>query len=236
MKFPPLHRLVCCLFFMAFSFIARADHRPIREERLEKLRQSADYRYEERETFQLWEWIGKSIDRILRYISRLFNWDMPIPEADTWSVAVWILALLAAAAVLYIVFRGNWSRLFSRKKTTRQPDYSVLDENIHTLNFTDEIEAALREGNRRKAIRLFYLRTLKQLTDAGVLEWQVNKTNSEYLFEMKKPSLRQDFAFLCTAFEYIWYGEFEPSETLYEETFSRFRSFGEKIGALNKTA
>jgi hypothetical protein len=229
MKFHRLHRLVCSLFFTGFVIVAQAAHRPIRKDRLEKLQQSADYRYEEKETFQLWEWINKLIERILRKISRLLNWDMPIPDADTWSVMVWVLALLAAAAVLYIVFRGNWSRLFFRKRTTRQPDYSVLDENIHTLNFTDEIEAALRDGNQRKATRLYYLRTLKQLTDAGALEWQVNKTNSDYLYELKRSDLRRDFAFLCTAFEYIWYGEFQPSESLYQETFSRFRSFAEKI-------
>jgi hypothetical protein len=80
---------------------------------------------------------------------------------------------------------------------------------------------------------LYYLRTLKQLTDAGALEWRVNKTNSDYLHELKRADLRMDFAFLCTAFEYIWYGEFQPSESLYQETFSRFRLFAEKIQPLD---
>jgi hypothetical protein len=234
MKFPLVYRLVLCLFFTAFFSGAEASHRPISRERLEKLKQDADYRYEERETFQLWEWLGKLGERIRRYISRWLDWDMPIPEADTFSVVVWVLAFLASGALLYIVFRGNWSRLFSRKKTIRREgEYSVLDENIHALNFSDEIEAALREGNQRKATRLYYLRMLKQLTDAGALEWQVNKTNSDYLHELERADLRMDFAFLCTAFEYIWYGEFQPSESLYQETFSRFRSFSEKIPPVN---
>jgi hypothetical protein len=225
-------RYISLFFFMAViqNLSAQEEHRPIDPERLEKIRRDADYRYEERITFKLWEWLGKIGEYIRRALSRVFDSDIALPQSGVSRIVLWVLAILAALAVVYIIFRGNWIRIFSRKRfSANRPDYSVYEENIHEMNFADEIEAAIRSGNLRKATRLFYLRALKELSDAGRLEWQINKTNSDYLQEIKDPVLRRDFAFLCTAFEYIWYGEFQPSDALYEETFSRFREFSAKL-------
>ncbi len=228
----PAFRNILLIFFFSGVRIAsgQEEHRPIDPDRLEKIRRNADYQYEERITFQFWEWLGKIGEYIRRYLSKIFDFDIAVPQTGVPKIFLWILAILAAAAIVYIVFRGNWIRIFSRKRfSSKAREYSVFEENIHELNFADEIEAAIQAGNLRKATRLFYLRTLKELSDAGQLEWQINKTNSDYLQEIRNPVLRRDFAFLCTAFEYIWYGEFQPSDALYEETFSCFREFSAKL-------
>lgn len=225
-------RYIFPFFFTAVTQIlsAQEEHRPIDPERLEKIRRNADYRYEERITFELWDWLGKIGEHIRRALSRFFDFDISLPRTGVSHIVFLILAFTAAFAVVFIIFRGNWIRIFSRKRfSANRPHYSVFEENIHEMNFADEIEAAIRSGNLRKATRLFYLRALKELSDAGILVWQINKTNSDYLQEIKDPVLRRDFAFLCTAFEYIWYGEFQPSDALYEETFSRFREFLAKL-------
>jgi len=50
-----------------------------------------------------------------------------------------------------------------------------------------------------------------------VIEWDIEKTNSDYLYEIKNEKLRNDFAYLSYLYNYIWYGEFE----LEEETFTK---------------
>ena len=73
----------------------------------------------------------------------------------------------------------------------------------------------------REAVRLLYFQTLKQLSDAGRIEWQPYKTPTQYLYEVRLPAFRQ----LTNHFLQVRYGNFEATE----ELFRTMRALQEEI-------
>lgn len=120
-----------------------------------------------------------------------------------------IICLIAAAIIAFFIWRVvgmNKSRLFARKAEGGL-QYSIGEENIHNISFDDAILQAINSGNYRQAIRLLYLQSLKTLSDKELIHWQINKTNSDYLTEVKDKPWSRLFRSLTHHFEYIWYGE-----------------------------
>nr|WP_262905325.1 DUF4129 domain-containing protein [Hymenobacter nitidus] len=85
--------------------------------------------------------------------------------------------------------------------------YDTAAEDIHSLDFNTLLAQAEAAGNYRLAVRLGYLAVLKQLTDHGLIRWQPEKTNHDYLRELTAGSLRPAFQEITRQFEYVWYGE-----------------------------
>lgn len=215
--------------------IARAAEEPVLRDfdpqKIEEYRNRSEYDYGERLQFTFWDWLERLGERISRLLREYFNFKFPEAGIDQGDVILFIVAALAVAGIVFLIFKGKFGWLFSGRKfkTRKEPEYSVYEENIHDINFGDEIEQAVQSKNYRKAIRLFYLKSLKLLSDAGHIQWQINKTNTDYRREISHKALREEFDFLSLAFEYVWYGEFEPTEETFLETFDKFRSFNNRF-------
>lgn len=238
MRFKRLSYLFFLLLFSAMSVFGQAvAHRRFDNEKLEKYKNSSDYQYGEKFRFSFPDWLNEMLEKIIRFLEDLFHIDaLDQPGVSKgFPIILWTVAILAVVGLLYIIFRGKWTWLFSGKKYTKQEkeqEYSVYDEDIHSIDFTDEIELAIQQRNYRKATRLFYLRSLKLLSDADEIEWKINKTNTEYSREIKNKQRRADFDSLSLRFEYIWYGEFEVSEETYMDTFEKFRRFNQQFNSI----
>jgi hypothetical protein len=68
------------------------------------------------------------------------------------------------------------------------------------------------------ATRYYYLWLLKTLSDRNIIEWDIEKTNGDYLNEISNLELKNEFQFLSYVYEYSWYGEFNLNETDFEKT------------------
>jgi hypothetical protein len=107
--------------------------------------------------------------------------------------------------------------------------YTESTENIHEINFDEEIEKAIASHNYRLAVRLLYLRSLKQLSDNGLIQWQPEKTNSVYVYELNNPSVRQSFVSLTRQFEYVWYGGFNIDGAAFGNINQLFQNFKKQL-------
>ena len=102
-------------------------------------------------------------------------------------------------------------------------------KNIHEIDFDQNIEDAVNGKNYRLAVRLLYLKSLKRLSDSGLIDWQINKTNSVYVNELNHPTKKTEFLKLTHQFEYIWYGEYFLERPGYQHIESSFKEFMKKI-------
>jgi hypothetical protein len=136
------------------------------------------------------------------------------------------LALLIALAV-FIIFKvmGIDLKIFSGKSKSIDIPYLESEDNIHEINFNQEIEAAIAANNFRLAIRLFYLQILKQLNDAGQIQWQPEKTNNAYVLEIQDAGKKHIFKNLTDQFEYVWYGEFAINRQEFDQIKTGFEKF-----------
>lgn len=55
------------------------------------------------------------------------------------------------------------------------------------------IEEAIANRNYRFALRLNYLRSLKILSDKEIINWKIDKTNHEFIGEIKHSNLKSTF-------------------------------------------
>ena len=89
--------------------------------------------------------------------------------------------------------------------------YTVEEDTIYGVDFPGGIAEALSRQNYREAVRLLYLQTLKQLSDAERIDWQLYKTPTQYINEVRLPAFRQ----LTNHFLRVRYGNFEATEELF---------------------
>ncbi|MBO7139906.1 MAG: DUF4129 domain-containing protein [Prevotella sp.] len=130
------------------------------------------------------------------------------------DVVYYSLIGLGALLVLFLswlVWKKN-PKLFMRKE--EEPlDYDVQEDTIYGVDFEAGISEALSQKDYRQAVRLLYLQTLKQLSDAGHIDWQPSKTPSQYVREYGHKA----FAELSQHFILVRYGNFEATEALFQE-------------------
>ncbi len=170
-----------------------------------------------------WNWLG-----------HLFSFGSKHPTAWGlfWEIIKILFLLSGVAAVVFVIFKSqgiNILGMFRRKSATAPIPYSEFFEDINEINFDTEIDNAIAKHNYRFAVRLLYLKCLKKLSDAGLIEWQIDKTNSAYINELADQGQREAFGMLTRQFEYIWYGEFLIDGQVYKNINSSFQDFNKRV-------
>lgn len=142
--------------------------------------------------------------------------------ADVNNVLVYLIFGAAVLLAVVLLIRTQKSSLFY--SPARKLGYEVNDENIHEIDFEEQINAAVSEGDLRKATRLIYLYAIKMLSDKNLIRWVPGKTNHEYLEEIKSEELKAAFSGLGFYFEYVWYGHFEVGEATFNKMKNLFNN------------
>ena len=169
------------------------------------------------------------INLLQRLLQKFFNWlsdvfGINIDFIDYKTLEIIIYALLAVGA-LYLLIRflieNPMSRVFKTEETTIET-FNYTEENITEVNFDQLISQANNEGNLRLATRFLYLKSLKILAKNNIIEWHFDKTNSDYLNEIKNSETRQLFKKVSYVYDYVWYGEFPVNKEQFENNKAYF--------------
>ncbi len=144
-------------------------------------------------------------------------------------VLLWTLAVLFILFVLYRLFLAEG--VFRRESKTARQQTAEVEEEIITgeSDFDNLISQALQTNNYRQAVRYQYLKTLHRLADKDFVELARDKTNFQYVREIKNPAFQNDFASLTLNYEYVWYGEFMIGRNVYQKIEAGFNGLNQKI-------
>jgi len=143
-----------------------------------------------------------------------------------------ILLLIALATILYFLYKKQ-PGLFMRTRKTKPMPYDLEEENIHQINFDKELSLALDNRDYRLAIRLLYLQTLRFLSENNLIDWQIHKTPTEYLYEIANQEMKQPFRSFTNHFLQVRYGNHKASIELFEtmrDMQTSIRSIQERRG------
>lgn len=199
------------------------------QEAMQKYLSSDEFNYKEDYTFT------SALDKFIESLKRYFIWLLekifgPI-EADKLFDALpsrekvlYTITFILFALTLLFFYRTKLRFLFY-KKSKKNSSSNFLEENIHEIDFVNEIFNAEVEKKHRLAIRLHFLALLKTLDTNEYIQWQTHKTNREYLLELTDETLRKSFEEIVSIFEYVWYGEFVPTEAQYKKAVATFVEF-----------
>ena len=132
--------------------------------------------------------------------------------SDLTSIVFKLLCGLIVLVALYFVIRillnhkGKW--FFNKNDESIVIDINNTEQLIQSADFEQLISVIEKNGDTRQGIRLYYLWLLKDLKDHDLIDWHPEKTNSDYLSELKEETLRKEFSYLSYLYNYIWYGRF----------------------------
>ena len=127
-----------------------------------------------------------------------------------------VIGILLIGVVGWLVYKFR-PGIFGRGKKDSL-DYELEDDTIYGIDFEAAISAALERQDYREAVRLRYLQTLKLLTEAEKIDWQLHKTPTQYTYEFADEA----FLKMTRHFLRIRYGNFEATPEIYEEMTASF--------------
>jgi len=102
-------------------------------------------------------------------------------------------------------------------------------ENIFSINYQKEIEKATNAGDYRLAIRLMFLRALKQLSQKKIIQYKQERTNFDYLSQLYSTGYYSDFFRLTRNYEYTWYGKFDVNRENFGIIKNEFENFDRRL-------
>ena len=237
-----LHAVICTFIFVSFSTLAEVKkyspkletlaqdtskitvRKPL-ESKMTALRKLKDYQYTIQESQVIDTWWKRLLRRFFNWFSNLFT---GVGNPTFWKIAAYVFI---ASVVVYITLKlmdVDFTGLY-RKKNNNEIPYETLGENIHAIDFTESIAEAITKKNYRLAVRLYYLKALKELTDREMIDWRINKTNRSYVYELNSPTLRPDFEQITLQFEYAWYGDFPVDENQFLNIKNQFLTFSNSV-------
>ncbi len=143
---------------------------------------------------------------------------VPLGQRSWFQTLLWIITIGAFAAVLIMYLSGSNVGLFRKKNviTTKETEEDFSTEDIFAINYQKEIDKAVSQGNYRLAIRLQFLRLLKNMSEKNIIRYKQDKTNLDYLMELHPTGYYNNFFRITRNYEYSWYGQFNVSEDAYK--------------------
>ena len=104
-----------------------------------------------------------------------------------------------------------------------------LEEKIHEVNLYKLLEEYQQKQDYRMLIRIYYLIIIKELSIKKYINWEIQKTNGNYIQEMFNNKLFEEFKKLTLIFERVWFGEVEINQEIFKNLEPIFKKTIENI-------
>jgi hypothetical protein len=145
----------------------------------------------------------------------------------------YILPYLILALLIFLLIRFflkvNSRTLITGQKETASFQFTEDEQIIKNEDINALINNAIEQKNYRLAIRYYYLLSLKHLTEKEVITWQQEKTNEDYITEIKSETIKSSFKNITRIYDYVWYGEFNVDQLRFENLKIPFESLNNTI-------
>ncbi len=139
-----------------------------------------------------------------------------------------LLVILAIYLIVKVLINENFNSLFQKKVKTIN-DINLTEEHIEGIDINKLLTKAIESKDYRLAIRYQFLLTLQKLSKSDIIEWHFDKTNSDYLSEIKPPEIQKGFKQIAYLYDHIWYGEQTIDNIKYTKSVLDFESINKQI-------
>ncbi len=196
-------------------------------ETIEELKSDEDFNYIEIEqTENLWTRFKNWVNQLW---SQLIEWLFGVTEIKGfWGTVLSLLPYLIIVGILFLIgwlfMKVNPKDMLLESQTLPSVLLTEDEEIIQNQNIDQLIAKTLEQKNYRLAIRYYYLKALKQLTDKDLIDWQSQKTNMDYYRELPNHEIQQQFQVITKLYDFIWYGGFEVDQNTYLQAEKEFKN------------
>lgn len=156
---------------------------------------------------------------------------VPLSEQKWFQTVLWLIIIGGFVAFLTVYLYSSNIGLFRKAPTYvgSSDDESFATDNIFEINYQKEIDRAISMGNYRMAIRLLFLRSLKDLSNKKIIHYTQDRTNFDYLSQLHATRYYNDFFRITRDYEYAWYGQFEINPEKFTIIQNDFENFSHQL-------
>lgn len=158
------------------------------------------------------------------------SWEL---DPTAMLVGKWSLFTLLTLLLLFLVLNTLGINPFQKKKNglTMRLEVEALSEHLDEADLDPFLIEAIKNGNYKLAIRLYYLQIVQRLHFAGKIRWKRFKTNKHYLNEMLPQADYQTFKELTIVYEKCWFGPDIITQNHYDQVCPAFINYAKNLPA-----
>ncbi len=140
------------------------------------------------------------------------------------NIIAYVVLGLLVLFICYMIF----SNIVINRKLNQNDEPKEVEEHIEKIDLESDFEKAMRDGNLKLALRIRFLKILQILSFKNEIDWRLEKTNRDYVNELRGSKYFDSFRHLSNVFEFVWYGDREIDQKLFDSClieFDRFKKF-----------
>jgi hypothetical protein len=195
------------------------------EDKLEELKADEDYDYtEELENSNLWITFK---DWLLLQLKKIFGDDVA-PGSFLFifiSLLPYIIPAIAIIIIVWYIAKTNPGHQIMRQHNKSKVILTEEEELLMELNLEQLAETAIAEQEFRLAVRYLYLNCIKRLDMKRIIRYAYDKTNYEYVKEIKFSEVSIQFRSLTLSYEQVWYGQMVFDEAYFRKFKDKYENF-----------
>ena len=189
------------------------------EDKIENYKNDPDFNYDVNQA-EAEDWITKIKNWINQQLANIFSSETYVTVMDYVYYGLMIIALIL---IIRGLIKADRRGLIFGKVNNKILTGTESEEIISSSDFDELIRSAIETKNYKLAIRYLYLKSLHLLANQGFIELKDNKTNYQYLNEIKNSRIAKAFQDTTRLFEWAWYGEFPIDENILKSSQNEFK-------------
>lgn len=163
-----------------------------------------------------------------RWFLRMFRVLGKVLNQKATPVILYLVVFSACAFILIRFLRGEAESVWQSNKENSL----IINEEGTQITGADLavlLQEEISSGNFNKAVRILFLQTIQQLASHDLISLHLEKTNSDFLREIKDARLREKFRELTRIYEFLWYGNQAVDRSWFNRIASQFHLFNDQI-------
>lgn len=136
-----------------------------------------------------------------------------LSSQNFWKILLFIVLFAIAIWIVYMVVKN---RQPSNKKVVQDVEDEWNPVIIPKSELEQRLENAERIGDYRECVRIYFMFILKELGKKGWIRWRSEKTNYDYLLEMRSKNNYVKFEEVVRVYDLVWYGDYNIDKSIYQ--------------------
>ncbi len=134
---------------------------------------------------------------------------------DFWLIFGIILLLIVIAVIIYFIVKNNNSNQENKSVPFKELSEDINPETISKTELELRLEEAIASENYKECVRIYFLFAMKECIDRKYIFWKKEKTNFQYLIEMRGKNGAGSFEEIVKWYDLVWYGDYTLDKVSY---------------------
>ncbi|GGE43179.1 DUF4129 domain-containing protein [Psychroflexus planctonicus] len=207
------------------------------ESLMQEIKEKSEFDYERSFTEESWwddftNWLSQKWNQLMQAIFGDIQTDSFVYLLTQILPYLIVIGVVIFIFWLFIKLNPGQNVLAETKKN--QIFFSDEEELVKTKDLAKLKAEALENRNYRLAVRYWYLQTLQKLDKLELIEYQFEKTNTDYAEELKAKPFAESFKQTTNFYNFAWYGGFDVNEIQFQKINQLFNQLHERINQKNE--